>query len=137
MVASPLLDDIADLRVFALHRRRVLRDEINLACHWADTHPWLGDLTADPEDQPDVMGLAGVGTPRVELSSIAEFAAVLGVSTKAGQKLIGEALELRHRLPAIWAPRRSTRHRIDIPEISRHAYPLPRNGRSHPVGKWI
>ena len=103
MVASPLLDDIADLRVFALHRRRVLRDEINLACHWADTHPWLGDLTADPEDQPDVMGLAGVGAPRVELSSIAEFAAVLGVSTKAGQKLIGEALELRHRLPAIWA----------------------------------
>jgi hypothetical protein len=34
---------------------------------------------------------------------IAELGAVLGMSTTAAKRLIGHALELRHRLPRLWA----------------------------------
>ena len=34
---------------------------------------------------------------------VAELGGVLGVSTVAAKKLIGHALELRHRLPRLWA----------------------------------
>ena len=34
---------------------------------------------------------------------IAELGAVLGISTTAAKKLVGHALELRHRLPRLWA----------------------------------
>ena len=34
---------------------------------------------------------------------LAELGAVLGVSTVAAKKLVGHALELRHRLPRLWA----------------------------------
>jgi 5-methylcytosine-specific restriction endonuclease McrA len=47
--------------------------------------------------------LAGEGTPEVAEFSIAEFAAVLGRSTDAGRGYIGDALELAHRLPRIYA----------------------------------
>jgi hypothetical protein len=47
--------------------------------------------------------LAGEGTPEVAEFSIAEFAAVLGRSTDAGRSYIGDALELAHRLPRVYA----------------------------------
>ena len=34
---------------------------------------------------------------------LAELGAVLGISTTAAKKLVGHALELRHRLPRLWA----------------------------------
>ena len=35
--------------------------------------------------------------------AVTEFAAAVGLGTESGKHLIGEALELRHRLPKIWA----------------------------------
>ena len=43
------------------------------------------------------------GCPLVAEFCIAELGAVLGVSTTSAKKLIGHALELRHRLPRLWA----------------------------------
>ena len=47
--------------------------------------------------------VSGEGAPLVAEFSIAEFAVALGLSTETGKTYIGEALELRHRLPRTWA----------------------------------
>ncbi len=47
--------------------------------------------------------LAGPGAPLVAEFSIAEFAAAVGLSTEAGKRYVGHALELRYRLPRLWA----------------------------------
>jgi len=49
-----------------------------------------------------LVALAGPGAPEVAEFAPAELAAALGVSTFAGQALVGDALELRHRLPRLW-----------------------------------
>ena len=43
------------------------------------------------------------GAPLVAEFSVAEFAAALGLSTDAGRGYLGEAVELRYRLPRLWA----------------------------------
>ncbi|MDX6235749.1 MAG: hypothetical protein QOG10_564, partial [Kribbellaceae bacterium] len=45
----------------------------------------------------------GSGCPAVAEFAVAEFAAVFGLSTGAGEAVIGDALALRHRLPRLWA----------------------------------
>ena len=47
--------------------------------------------------------IAGQGAPLVAEFCLAELGTVLGVSTTAAKKLVGHALELRHRLPRLWA----------------------------------
>ncbi|HSE07649.1 MAG TPA: DUF222 domain-containing protein [Nocardioidaceae bacterium] len=77
-----------------------------LAAHWADLHPVVGQ---DSTDRVAVVGmeklmpLAGEGTPKVAEFAPAELGAALGMSTAAAQKLVGDALELRHRLPLLWS----------------------------------
>ena len=51
-------------------------------------------------DQP--MPLAGEGAPLVAEFAVTEFAAAIGRSTESGKHYVGQALELRHRLPRIW-----------------------------------
>lgn len=46
--------------------------------------------------------LAGPGAPLVAEFAPAELAATLGWSTEAVKELMGDALELRHRLPRLW-----------------------------------
>ena len=48
------------------------------------------------------MPLAGAGAPLVAEFAVTEFAAALGLSTDAGKSYVGQALELRHRLPRVW-----------------------------------
>jgi hypothetical protein len=55
---------------------------------------WFGRETDIP--------LSGEGTPTVAEFAVAEFAAALGMSPTAGESCLGEALELRYRLPAVW-----------------------------------
>ena len=43
------------------------------------------------------------GAPLVAEFCLAELGTVLGISTTAAKKLVGHALELRHRLPRLWA----------------------------------
>ena len=85
------------------------------ALAWAHLHPCAGlldhpDADADGNTSTTVLGglereipLAGEGTPTVGEFAIAEFAAALGMSTDAGRCLLGDALELFHRLPRVWA----------------------------------
>ena len=47
--------------------------------------------------------IAGEGCPLVAEFCIAELGTTLGISTVAAKKLVGQALELRHRLPRLWA----------------------------------
>ena len=47
--------------------------------------------------------IAGDGCPLVAEFCVAELGTVLGISTTSAKKLIGHALELRHRLPRLWA----------------------------------
>ena len=100
----------AELLAAAIDRRRVenaaAADLLIVAAAWADLHP--------PESILDVAGfatpglereepIAGPGCPAVAEFSIAEFGAPLGMSTTAAKQLVGQALELRHRLPRLWA----------------------------------
>ena len=48
------------------------------------------------------MPLAGEGAPLVAEFAVTEFAAAIGLSTDAGKSYVGQALELRHRLPRVW-----------------------------------
>ena len=47
--------------------------------------------------------VAGPGAPLVAEFAVAEFAAAVGLPTETGKAYLGEALELRHRLPKTWA----------------------------------
>ena len=51
----------------------------------------------------DPAPLAGVGTPAVAEYAVEELAAALNLSHAAGLALVSEAVELRHRLPRLWA----------------------------------
>jgi hypothetical protein len=46
--------------------------------------------------------LAGPGAPTIAEFAVAEFAASIGLSTEAGKRYLGEAIELRYRLPKLW-----------------------------------
>jgi 5-methylcytosine-specific restriction endonuclease McrA len=79
--------------------------QLDLAARWADLHPpesiHLAAAFTTPgfeHEEP----IAGDGCPLVAEFCIAELGAVLGISTTAAKKLIGHALELRHRLPRLW-----------------------------------
>lgn len=49
------------------------------------------------------LGLGGPGCPLVRESAVIELAAALGVSTTSGAKQVAVVLELRYRLPRLWA----------------------------------
>ena len=76
---------------------------LQIAAHWADLHP--GDAVAEsrlPGAEHPVR-LGGDGTPTVGDFAPAELGCVLRISDGAADRLIGDALDLRHRLPEIWA----------------------------------
>ena len=98
-------------------------DLLMLAAHFADLHPVPdGGVRAGHGDPTlrisngviggDLGGglgrerygpLAGDGTPEVAEFAAEELAAALAITLDAAKKLIGDALELRHRLPRLWA----------------------------------
>ena len=79
--------------------------KLTLAARWADLHPpeSIHDAAAftvagSEHEEP----IAGPGCPSVAEFCIPELGTVLGVSTTAAKRLLGHALELRHRLPRLW-----------------------------------
>ena len=86
-------------------RDRAERHILLLAAHFADLH----HPDSTPSGARTLPGtergirLAGTGTPPVREFAIAEAAAELHLTTFSARRLIGDALETRHRLPAIWA----------------------------------
>lgn len=77
---------------------------LEVACHFADLHPVADGAAAGfvVPGMEQVVPLAGEGTPEVAEFAPAELGAALRITTAAAQSLIGEALELRHRLPRCW-----------------------------------
>lgn len=105
-------DDLsaADLLVSIRSAREVentaAAHQLDLAARWADLHPPESIHTAATFTVPGAEHeepLAGVGTPLVAEFCIAELGAVLGMSTIAAKRVVGNALELRHRLARLWA----------------------------------
>ncbi|HJV13288.1 MAG TPA: DUF222 domain-containing protein [Propionibacteriaceae bacterium] len=76
---------------------------LQLAAHWADLHP--GDavqVSRIPGTERPVR-LGGDGTPTIGDFAPAELGCVLRISDGSASRLIGDALDLRHRLPLLWA----------------------------------
>jgi|GEM_PF-2270036 len=74
------------------------------AAEWADANPVTVDnsiparLSYRGDEVPSHPGLS-----EVTASAAAEFAALLGLTTHAGTSYLADALEVRHRLPRVWA----------------------------------
>jgi hypothetical protein len=110
--ARGVADDLSPAGVLsAIRDRKTAEDQaaagqLVLAAPWADLHP--------PESIHDAASftvpgceheepIAGEGAPLVAEFCVAELGTTLGITTTAAKKLIGHALELRHRLPRLWA----------------------------------
>lgn len=80
--------------------------QLGLAARWADLHPpesihQAASFTAPGSEHEEP--IAGQGCPLVAEFCVPELGAVLGITSTSAKKLIGQALELRHRLPRLWA----------------------------------
>jgi len=102
-------DSAAEVLAYArAERRAALRAEANVlaaAVVWAERHPAesLGARAACSSWREGAIPIAGEGAPLVAEFAVAEFAAVLSMSTLAGKRLVGQGLELAYRLPRHWA----------------------------------
>ncbi|WP_299922063.1 DUF222 domain-containing protein [uncultured Nocardioides sp.] len=105
LTASGLL---ASIRSARSAENQAAADQLILAAQWAELHPPesihdAATFSVPSAGQEHEEPIAGEGCPLVAEFCIAELGGVLGVSTTAAKKLIGQALELRHRLPRLWA----------------------------------
>jgi hypothetical protein len=78
---------------------------LRAAARWADLH---GDLDRDAGGRvlpgaERLVAFGGDGTPEAAEFCGAELGTVLSMSPSAAAVLIGDALDLRHRLPALWS----------------------------------
>src|ERR1700755_2779858 len=114
MNSGTSLDTAADTAAGVLAQARADRAaadaaEARLLSHpsaWADLHP--AESIADAVRFGDTpVPVAGPGAPLVAEFCVAEFAAAVGMPTETGKAYLGEALELRHRLPQTWDPARA------------------------------
>jgi hypothetical protein len=76
---------------------------LQLACSWADAH-YLD--SGSEEYQPLIQracAWGGEGTPEVSEYCAAELGALQGTGIMAARSLIADALDVRYRLPRLWA----------------------------------
>ncbi|CAB4953391.1 unannotated protein [freshwater metagenome] len=97
---------LASIRSRRAAEDQAAADVLELAARWADLHPPESIHSAATftvagceHEEP----IAGPGTPLVAEFCVAELGTVLGITSVSAKKLIGHALELRHRLPRLWA----------------------------------
>ncbi len=110
-LAPELPDTAAGVLAFARGRReaadRAEADLLEAAVQWAVIHP--AETLDDAETfrlrsgGEHAIPLAGPGAPLVAEFSVAEFAAAVGMGPESGKYYLGHALELRYRLPKLWA----------------------------------
>ena len=99
--SAEVLERARELRAVA---DRAEADLLALAAQWASMH----SAESVPLLDDDVWGerplsLAGPGAPEVAEFCVAEFALSVGMSTDAGRRYLGAAVELAYRLPRVWA----------------------------------
>ena len=109
-VGSGESHDSPDQVLAALHdRHQVVShaeiDKLQLAVQWAIMHPVesLDHGAATVEGTEGELAIAGPGAPLVAEFCVADLALALGMSTDAGRTYLGDAIELRYRLPKLWA----------------------------------
>ncbi|GAB3022409.1 hypothetical protein GCM10011376_27770 [Nocardioides flavus (ex Wang et al. 2016)] len=96
---------LASIRSARDAENQAAAEQLDLAARWADLHPPESTHSAATFAVPGCEHeepIAGDGAPLVAEFCVAELGTVLGISTTAAKKLIGHALELRHRLPRLW-----------------------------------
>lgn len=98
-------------------RRRVELEVLEAALAWAHAHVvtdvgesagWRSDTIQTPGSAAALFGerplpIAGAGAPLVAEFAVMELAAVLDQSHEATLALLGDVLDLAHRLPRLWA----------------------------------
>ncbi len=105
------LDAEATLTFASSARALADRAEVRLieaAAHWADLHGVVEGNEAGRSSLPgseQLTQLGGEGTPELAEFAPAELGAELAISAHAAARLIADALDLRHRLPRLWARR--------------------------------
>jgi len=97
----------ACLREGEAARIRAEIDRLELVVEWASLHPGSDDVEAAAEGTSTLFGdrglaLGGAGVPAVSEFAVMDLAAVLGRSVESTRRLLGQALELVHRLPRLW-----------------------------------
>ena len=87
-------------------------DQLRFAAGWASMHSVdsLDEAAASAVFAETVVPIAGPGAPLVGEFCVAQFSAAMGLPTEVGRELLGEAVELEHRLPRVW--RRVMRHEL-------------------------
>jgi hypothetical protein len=105
--AAGVLARIAEAEV---RDREVQREKLRLAYQWCVQHPVTpesGTATWGDAGLPGLTdceaSLGGAGTPAVAAFAAEELGAAMGVSTQSAMGLMACALDLRHRLPRLWA----------------------------------
>ncbi|HEY0903747.1 MAG TPA: HNH endonuclease [Marmoricola sp.] len=78
--------------------------KFRLAAKCAEAHPvdHLDDA-ATVEGTQGELAIAGPGAPLVAEFCVADFALAVSMTTDAGRSYLGDAVEVRHRLPRLWA----------------------------------
>ncbi|HEY0952374.1 HNH endonuclease signature motif containing protein [Nocardioides sp.] len=107
--------------------------KFRLAADWAAAHP-VDDLddAATVDGTEGELAIAGPGAPLVAEFCVADFALAIGVTTDAGRDYLGDAVEVRHRLPRLWA--RVLAGEVAVwraRKIARSTMSLPADGADH------
>ncbi len=100
------------------HAHRVVVEQecalLDLAAHWADLQHPARESAMTPTlpggEQARLLG--GDGTPQVLEFAAAELGARMETTTGSARSLMADALDLRHRLPELWALIRAGRLRV-------------------------
>jgi len=104
--ARALTAVLDDVRRAVAARRVADRDLLVAAVAWAEAHPAPPDerLVGEPDDwsTEQAVPLAGRGAPEVAEFAAVELGAALGWSLPAARSLMGDGLDLKHRLPRTW-----------------------------------
>jgi len=107
MIDGAGLDRVQILLIVGRARRQELaarNQKLIMSACWADCHPAESidpyQLDLPGGDRPIRPG--GEGTPELAGFAVAEFGVELGLSIGITERFIGEALDVRHRLPRIW-----------------------------------
>lgn len=92
-----------------VRRRQADIDDLEMLLAWADLHS--GDPQTTPGG-PKLISLGGDGTPQVQDLSVAEIAIARSTGVVSTDHAIGDALDLRHRLPNTWAGLRALKNEV-------------------------
>lgn len=103
LAPAPGADVLASMVAARREAERAEREVLRHVVAYAAAHPAPGLSEPGVFGHEQVVELAGAGAPGIGEFAVADIAAALGLSTMSARRLIGQTLELRHRLPRLWA----------------------------------